>query len=116
MKARPERGRDQALSFAVGPGILGQIIADSLVPCMLARFVASILKLIAASFAVGVILSMVHITHADVLARFGMTPDQFVDKLQGWIAWAIPKIGLGAFIVVPVWLLMSIIRPPKSLD
>ena len=83
---------------------------------MLARFVASILKLTAASLAVGIILSLVHITHADVLARFGMTPDQFVDMLQRGVAWAIPKIGLGAFIVIPIWLLMSIIRPPKELD
>jgi hypothetical protein len=83
---------------------------------MLARFVASILKLTAASLAVGVLLSLVHITHADVLARFGLTPDQFVDLLQHGVAWAIPKIGLGAFVVVPIWLLISVIRPPKSLD
>ena len=84
--------------------------------CMLARFVASILKLTAASLAVGILLSLVHVTHADVLARFGMTPDQFVDLLQHWIGWAIPKIGLGAFIVIPIWLLLSVIRPPKSSD
>jgi hypothetical protein len=83
---------------------------------MLARFVASILKLTAASLAVGVLLSLVHITHADVLAHLGMTPDQFVDMLQRWVGWAIPKIGLGAFIVVPIWLLMTIIRPPRNYD
>jgi hypothetical protein len=83
---------------------------------MLARFVASILKLTVASLAVGVFLSLINITHADVLAHLGMTPDQFVDMLQRAVAWAIPKIGLGAFIVVPVWLLMNIIRPPKSFD
>ncbi len=83
---------------------------------MLARFIASLIKLIAASFAVGVVLSLVHITHADVLARLGMTPDEFVELIQRWVAWAIPKIGLGAFIVVPIWLLLSVIRPPKGLD
>jgi len=83
---------------------------------MLARFVASILKLMAASLAVGVLLSLVHINHADVLARFGLTPEQFVEMLQQGINWAIPKIGLGAFIVVPVWLLINVIRPPKSFD
>jgi len=83
---------------------------------MLARFIASLLKLTAASLAVGVLLSLIHITHADVLAHFGMTPDQFVDMLQHWVNWAIPKIGLGAFVVVPIWILISVIRPPKSLD
>ncbi len=81
---------------------------------MLVRFVASILQLLAASLAVGVLLSFVHITHADVLAHFGMTPDQFVDQLFRWINWAIPKIGLGAFIVVPTWFLLNLVRPPKG--
>ena len=83
---------------------------------MLIRFVASFLKLLLASFVVGVLLSFVHITHADILARFGMTPDDFVDHLVRWWAWSIPKIGLGAFIVVPVWLVINLFRPPKGYD
>eukprot|EP01037_Dinobryon_pediforme_P047675 gene47675-62024_t len=43
-----------------------------------------------------------------------MTPDQFVDQLFRWINWAIPKIGLGAFIVVPIWFLLNLVRPPKG--
>jgi len=83
---------------------------------MLARFIASILKLMAASLAVGFLLSLVHINHGDILARFGLTPDQFVDLLHEAVNWAIPKIGLGAFVVLPVWFLINVVRPPKNLD
>ena len=83
---------------------------------MLIRFVASFLKLLIASLVVGTLLSFIHITHADVLARIGMTPDQFVDMLLHALNWAIPKIGLGAFIVLPIWLISNLFRPPKGFD
>jgi hypothetical protein len=83
---------------------------------MLARFIASIIKITIVSFVVGVLLSLVHITHADVLARFGLTPDEFVDMIGRGVAWAIPKIGLGAFVVVPIWILINVIRAPRGHD
>ena len=83
---------------------------------MLVRFIASLVKLTAASLGVGVLLSLVHITHADVLAHLGLTPDQFVELIMRGVDWAIPKIGLGAFIVVPIWIVINVLRPPRRGD
>jgi hypothetical protein len=83
---------------------------------MLVRFVASSIHLLAASLAVGVGLSFAHINHAVVLAYFGLTPDQFVDLLMNGVYWAIPKIGLGALFVIPVWLMLNLFRPPKGFE
>ncbi|MDR3375430.1 MAG: hypothetical protein P4L98_17025 [Ancalomicrobiaceae bacterium] len=83
---------------------------------MLVRFIASLVKLTVASLGVGVLLSLVHITHADVLAHLGLTPDQFVELIMRGVNWAIPKIGLGAFIVVPIWIVINVLRPPRHGD
>ena len=63
---------------------------------------------------VGAILTFFNISAETILNTVGLSPMQLWIYLQLFIDWAIPNIVLGAFIVVPVWLLIYVVRPPRA--
>ncbi len=66
------------------------------------------------SLIVGVMLSAFEITANDLLAAVGMTPESLWQRIQEAAAWAIPNIILGALIVVPVWFVIYLFKPPAG--
>lgn len=66
------------------------------------------------SLLVGAGLSFVNISAEDILGTVGLSPLQLWIYLIEFRDWAIPNIILGAFIVVPIWLLFFLIRPPRA--
>jgi Domain of unknown function (DUF6460) len=49
-----------------------------------------------------------------VLKDFGVTPDRIVDLLRQGFTWALPNLLLGSLIIVPVWLVVFLFRPPGA--
>ena len=43
---------------------------------------------------------------------FGLSAERIEATIQQSIAWVLPNIALGAIIIVPVWVLAYILRPP----
>ena len=78
------------------------------------HFLSTIFKIALASLIVGAVLTFFHINAETVLNAVGLSPMQLWIYLQLFIDWAIPNIVLGAFIVVPVWLLIYVVRPPRA--
>ncbi|WP_417666476.1 DUF6460 domain-containing protein [Roseibium sp.] len=78
------------------------------------QFLATIFKIAMMSLIVGVVLSAVDITAADLLAKLGLTPESLWEHVQKGVAWAIPNIILGSLIVVPVWIVIYLFRPPRG--
>ncbi|MBN8179456.1 hypothetical protein GFK91_12015 [Roseibium aggregatum] len=66
------------------------------------------------SLLVGAGLSFVNITAQDILGSVGMSPLELWIYLLEFRDWAIPNMILGAFIVVPIWLVIYLIRPPRA--
>lgn len=83
---------------------------------MLAQFVASFMKLAFASLIVGAALSLLGITLPTLLAFVGHTPETAAALVVGALDWAMPTAVLGAVVVVPMWLLIALIRPPVRHD
>ncbi len=83
---------------------------------MLARFFASFAQLMVASLVIGAGLSTMHISMADILARFGLTPDRAAELVVQGFWWALPNIVLGSIVVVPTWLLINLFRPPSGYE
>lgn len=77
------------------------------------QFLATIFKIALMSLIVGVILSAIDITAADLLEKVGLTPESLWVYLQRFVTWAIPNIILGSLIVVPVWIVIYLFKPPS---
>lgn len=75
-------------------------------------FLASILKLSIASLIVGAVLTYLNVSAADLLTRMGLTPQRVAELAEQALTWALPNVMLGSMIVIPVWILLSLLRPP----
>ena len=82
--------------------------------CALLQFLSTIFKIALAWLIVGATLSALNISAADLLAQVGMTPEQIWAYLQLALAWAIPNIILGSLIVLPIWIVIYLFRPPRA--
>ncbi|MEP3048452.1 MAG: DUF6460 domain-containing protein [Roseibium sp.] len=80
----------------------------------MSQFLSTLLKIAVFSLLVGAGLSFVDITAEDVLASVGLSPMEIWVYLHLFIDWAIPNMILGAVIVVPVWLVIYLLRPPRA--
>lgn len=67
-----------------------------------------------ASLIVGAGLSFFDITALEVLARAGLTPEKISEMLSKGINWALPNILLGSMIIVPLWVVTYMLRPPRG--
>ncbi len=67
-----------------------------------------------ASLVVGVLLSTVDITAEQVLVDMGITPERVLSLLQRGVTWAVPHLILGSLVIVPVWLIIYLFRPPRG--
>ena len=81
---------------------------------MLGRLFVTLVKVAVASLIVGTMLAHFGITADQVLKDFGVTPDRIVDLLRQGFTWALPNLLLGSLIIVPVWLVVYLFRPPGA--
>ena len=79
---------------------------------MLARLLSTLVKVAVASLIVGTILQHFGITAEQILKDFGLTPERMVELMRQGLSWALPNLLLGSLIIVPVWLLVYLFRPP----
>ncbi len=81
---------------------------------MFYRASATVFKIAIASLVVGVVLSSLNVTAEQVLIDLGLTPEEILAWLSTGVDWAIPHILLGSIIIVPVWLIVYLFRPPRD--
>ena len=77
-------------------------------------FLSTLIKIAVFSLLVGAGLSFVNISAQDILGTVGLSPIQLWIYMIEFRDWAIPNMILGAFIVVPVWLVIYLFQPPRS--
>jgi hypothetical protein len=80
---------------------------------MLHPIVRTLVKLILASLVLGVALSHFGITVDQLMHRTGLTGEQIEAYAQRGLAWSWPKLLLGSLVIVPVWFLLCLFRPPR---
>jgi len=78
------------------------------------QFLSTLFKIAVISLLVGAGLSFVNVSAEDILGAAGLSPMQLWIYLHLFVDWAIPNMVLGAFIVVPVWLVIYLFRPPRG--
>ncbi len=75
-------------------------------------FLWTLVKVLIASLVAGVILNRLGLTPDELIRYSGMTRERLEELAQQGIAWAVPNVMLGALVIVPVWFLIYLFRPP----
>jgi acetyl-CoA acetyltransferase len=81
---------------------------------MFPTFVRTLVKVAVASLIVGSILAHFGIT-ADLLMReFGLSQERIAELANRAMVWALPNLLLGSLVIVPVWFVVFLFRPPGA--
>lgn len=79
---------------------------------MLFAVLQTLVKIAIASLVVGTILAHFGITADQLLQASGLSIENIEDVARRGLAWALPNVALGALVIVPIWFLAYLFRPP----
>ena len=79
---------------------------------MLEGFLRTLVKVAAASLLVGATLAHFGITVDMLMRETGLSAERVQELLRQAVAWALPNMLLGALIIVPLWFVIFLLRPP----
>ena len=79
---------------------------------MLGRFTRTVVKVLVASLIVGTILAHFGLTPDELMRAAGLSTERLEDLARAALAWALPNLLLGSLVIVPVWFLLYLFRPP----
>ncbi|MBL4893014.1 MAG: hypothetical protein JKX91_14570 [Rhizobiaceae bacterium] len=78
------------------------------------RLFSTFIKIALASLIAGMVLTKLNLSAEQILLEIGMTPEKVVALLERGFKWAIPNVILGSMVIVPVWLVVYLFRPPRG--
>jgi uncharacterized protein DUF6460 len=81
---------------------------------MMQSFLRTLVKVAVASLIVGTILAHFGITTDQIVREFGLSQDRIMELARQGVTWALPNLLLGSLVIVPVWLVVYLFRPPSS--
>jgi acetyl-CoA acetyltransferase len=79
---------------------------------MLHATLRTLAKVVVASLVVGTILAHFGITAEQLMREVGLSAERVEDYARKGFAWAWPNVLLGALVIVPIWFLLYLLRPP----
>jgi Domain of unknown function (DUF6460) len=79
---------------------------------MLFPILRTLVKIAVASLVVGTIMAHFGITAEELMRNVGLSSDRVADYARQGFAWAWPNLLLGSLVIVPVWFLVYLFRPP----
>jgi hypothetical protein len=77
-------------------------------------FLRTLVKVTVASLVVGTILTHFGITPDQLIHAFGLSEDRVMELARQGVTWALPNLLLGSLVIVPVWFLIYLLRPPGA--
>jgi hypothetical protein len=81
---------------------------------MLQSLSRTVLKIVVASLIVGTVLTHFGITTDNVMQVVGLSQQRLAELAERGLHWALPNLLLGMLVIVPMWLLAYIFRPPGT--
>jgi len=79
---------------------------------MLNPLIRTLVKVVVASLIVGTILSHFGITAERLIKDFGLSYERMEDMARRGLSWAAPNLLVGAMVILPVWFVLYLFRPP----
>ena len=80
---------------------------------MIQHALSVLVKFFIGAVAVGALLSAFDITAEEVLLDVGFTPEAILAFVREGFGWALPHILLGAMVLIPIWLIIFLLKPPS---
>lgn len=77
-------------------------------------FMRTLVKVTIASLVVGTILTHFGITPEHLMREAGVSQERLMELVRQGLTWALPNLLLGSLIILPVWFLMYLFRPPGA--
>ena len=81
---------------------------------MLNSLTRTLVKVLVASLIVGTILAHFGIIADELIKTAGLSPDHIGDLARQGFGWTLPNLALGALVIVPVWFVLYLFRPPDE--
>jgi hypothetical protein len=81
---------------------------------MFPAFLRTLVKVTVASLVVGALMAHFGITADEVMTQFGLTQERLMELARQGITWALPNLLLGSVVILPVWFLVYLFRPPRA--
>ena len=81
---------------------------------MLNPLFRTLVKVVVASLIVGTVLAHFGITAEQIVRELGLSTERIEDYARQGIAWAWPNLLLGSMIIIPVWFVVFLFRPPAN--
>ena len=78
------------------------------------RIISGVFKITVISLLTGAALSALDLSAADILIELGLTPERTMELLQKGAVWALPNLILGSMVILPIWLVVALLRPPRG--
>lgn len=78
------------------------------------RLFSTLAKIAIASILTGLVLEKLDLSAEEILLELGMTPESVMTLVEKAVSWAIPHLVLGSMVIVPVWLVVYLFRPPRG--
>jgi hypothetical protein len=79
---------------------------------MLSRLTRTVVKVLVASLIVGTILAHFGLTVDELVRAAGLSTERIEDLARQGVAWALPNLLLGSLVIIPIWFLLYLFRPP----
>ena len=89
-------------------------LRDSLKGMRVLKVLSAVFKIAIASLITGAVLSALDVTAVEVLSDLGLTPEQVLGYVERGVMWALPNIVLGSMVIVPIWFVIYLLRPPRG--
>jgi len=81
---------------------------------MLNRLTRTLVKVLVASLIVGTILAHFGITADELMRAAGLSSEHLAELARTTLAWALPNLLLGSLVIVPIWFVLYLFRPPRE--
>jgi acetyl-CoA acetyltransferase len=79
---------------------------------MLFSLVRTLVKVAVASLVVGTVLAHFGVTADELLRASGLTTERLAEYARQSVAWALPNLLIGSIVIVPIWFVAYLLRPP----
>jgi hypothetical protein len=96
-----DRSRTNQLPAELGSGVW-----------MVESLLRAVVKIAVASLIVGTILAHFGVTMDVLMKEFGLSGERLLELARQGLAWALPNMLLGSLVILPIWLLVYLLRPP----
>jgi hypothetical protein len=74
----------------------------------------TLVKITVASLIVGTLMAHFGVTPDQLIMALGLSQDRLMELARQALNWALPNLLLGSLIIVPVWFVVFLLRPPRA--